>query len=383
MFDADYWRYYEHNQRELESFLPAWQLQHTSFRNEVSLRYSDQDNILSDRFFVSHEYWLAIRPINARLQLYCDTIGYNNGKPLWRSTRTSSSTTTKTTTTTTQQPSTSEPRHNFTTETVERTTTPTLSTSTKSKTTNLQTNITYTETISYDTTSSNELISVQAENNSTTQSGSIVTITIVVVVLVIVLAAFGVAVFFYRRRKEKNSNLERSVHYQAEQTVDNEYGTTGTVYSLETDNQTQGQDSYTYIEGDGKNTGVRSNHSDEYTYVRNMSDARIAPAETGMVENDVYAGGDVYSDDNKTDVQTQQENVSMQENDVYEGGDVRAEYDVYTGTHGANQDGGIAGKQNEGNNLEEGNPYDFYKGSTSVNYQQETGDITDDVIMYM
>ena len=100
-----------------------------------------------------------------------------------------------------------------------------------------------------------------------------------------------------------------------------------------------------------------------------------------MVDNDVYACGDVNSDQNKTKVEVQQDEAAMQENDVYEGGDVMAEYDVYTGSRGANWNSGNLELPKESSELREDDPYDFYKGSTTVGCQHNTGDITDDVVM--
>ena len=115
-------------------------------------------------------------------------------------------------------------------------------------------------------------------------------------------------------------------------------------------------------------------------YVRNMGNDRIAPVQTTTVENAVYAGGDVSSDENKPEVQAQQKDVAMQENDVYEGDAVTAEYDVYTGSQATNHNA-----QNHEFDKEEGHDlYDYYAGSTATcremgTTQKETQD--EEVVM--
>ena len=83
----------QQNQVELTSFSPAWQLRrHETDRNQAIFWFFSREKIYSYDFNINTYYFIYITARNSRVELYCDTTGFNNGKPFLPTTTTTTTT---------------------------------------------------------------------------------------------------------------------------------------------------------------------------------------------------------------------------------------------------------------------------------------------------
>ena len=191
---------------------------------------------------------------------------------------------------------------------------------------------------------------------SSSQTSLQVGIAVGVVTLIVIAVIVILAIYISRRKMQQKPQLNPTVHYRADHNATNGSKTEENVYSLETEYTSQPQESYEYIEEtNADQTNV--NKDGDYVYARNVGERRpMIPPATGMVENDVYEGGDVSTS---------------------------AMYDVYTGSQPANQNEAEPAPETtllkeEPKAANEGRVYDFYAGTATENNVVKTEKIDSD-----